>query len=98
MKEGWGWELGSSANLWGLSERRAQGWVADTWHPPPQSSQYHQRVHSQSQQLQQLQKELNKLHKEVSIVRAAHSEVSPLHGDSGWGGQVCALELPHLGS
>nr|XP_048287538.1 sperm-associated antigen 4 protein [Myodes glareolus] len=37
-------------------------------------SQYHQRVHSQSQQLQQLQKELNKLHKEVSSVRAAHSE------------------------
>ncbi|KAH0515678.1 Sperm-associated antigen 4 protein [Microtus ochrogaster] len=37
-------------------------------------SQYHQRVHSQSQQLQQLQKELNNLHKEVSSVRAAHSE------------------------
>ncbi|CAH6776925.1 Spag4 [Phodopus roborovskii] len=37
-------------------------------------SQYHQRVHSQGQQLQQLQAELNKLHKEVSSVRAAHSE------------------------
>ncbi|XP_052040036.1 sperm-associated antigen 4 protein isoform X2 [Apodemus sylvaticus] len=37
-------------------------------------SQYHHRVHSQGQQLQQLQAELNKLHKEVSSVRAAHSE------------------------
>ncbi|XP_052582002.1 sperm-associated antigen 4 protein isoform X3 [Peromyscus californicus insignis] len=37
-------------------------------------SQYHQRVHSQGQQLQRLQAELNKLHKEVSSVRAAHSE------------------------
>ncbi|KAL1785894.1 sperm-associated antigen 4 protein [Sigmodon hispidus] len=37
-------------------------------------SQYHQRVHSQGQQLQQLQAELNKLHKEMSSVRAAHSE------------------------
>ncbi|EGW02779.1 Sperm-associated antigen 4 protein [Cricetulus griseus] len=37
-------------------------------------SQYHQRVYSQGQQLQQLQTELNKLHKEVSSVRAAHSE------------------------
>ncbi|XP_029419169.1 sperm-associated antigen 4 protein isoform X4 [Nannospalax galili] len=37
-------------------------------------SQYHQRVHSQGQQLQQLQAELNKLHKEVSSVRVAHSE------------------------
>ncbi|XP_021496157.1 sperm-associated antigen 4 protein [Meriones unguiculatus] len=37
-------------------------------------SQYHQRVHSQGQQLQHLQAELDKLHKEVSSVRAVHSE------------------------
>uniref|UniRef100_A0A8C5K630 Sperm associated antigen 4 n=1 Tax=Jaculus jaculus TaxID=51337 RepID=A0A8C5K630_JACJA len=37
-------------------------------------SEYHQRVNSQGQQLQQLQAELVKLHKEVSSVRAAHSE------------------------
>ncbi|XP_036039002.1 sperm-associated antigen 4 protein isoform X3 [Onychomys torridus] len=37
-------------------------------------SQYHQRVHTQGLQLQQLQAELNQLHKEVSSVRAAHSE------------------------
>ncbi|XP_063140724.1 sperm-associated antigen 4 protein isoform X1 [Rattus norvegicus] len=37
-------------------------------------SQYHHRVHSQGQQLQQLQAELSKLHKEVTSVRAAHSE------------------------
>ncbi|XP_077907811.1 sperm-associated antigen 4 protein isoform X4 [Ictidomys tridecemlineatus] len=37
-------------------------------------SEYHERVRSQGQQLQQLQAELDKLHKEVSSVRAAHSE------------------------
>ncbi|XP_012367234.1 sperm-associated antigen 4 protein isoform X2 [Nomascus leucogenys] len=37
-------------------------------------SEYHQRVRSQGQQLQQLQAELDKLHKEVSTVRAANSE------------------------
>ncbi|KAI5770412.1 SPAG4 [Gulo gulo luscus] len=37
-------------------------------------SEYHERVHSQGQQLQQLQAELDKLHKEVSSVRAANSE------------------------
>ncbi|XP_034497216.1 sperm-associated antigen 4 protein isoform X4 [Ailuropoda melanoleuca] len=37
-------------------------------------SEYHERVRSQGQQLQQLQAELNKLHKEVSSVRAANSE------------------------
>ncbi|XP_060044992.1 sperm-associated antigen 4 protein isoform X2 [Erinaceus europaeus] len=37
-------------------------------------SEYHQRVHSQGEQLQQLQAELDKLHKEVSSVRAANSE------------------------
>ncbi|MBZ3869240.1 Sperm-associated antigen 4 protein [Sciurus carolinensis] len=36
--------------------------------------EYHERVRSQGQQLQQLQAELDKLHKEVSNVRAAHSE------------------------
>ncbi|XP_077625396.1 sperm-associated antigen 4 protein isoform X3 [Crocuta crocuta] len=36
--------------------------------------EYHERVHSQGQQLQQLQAELDKLHKEVSSVRAANSE------------------------
>uniref|UniRef100_A0A452QVB4 Sperm associated antigen 4 n=1 Tax=Ursus americanus TaxID=9643 RepID=A0A452QVB4_URSAM len=36
--------------------------------------EYHERVRSQGQQLQQLQAELNKLHKEVSSVRAANSE------------------------
>lgn len=56
-------------------------------------SQYHQRVHSQSQQLQQLQTELNKLNKEVSSVRAAHSEVRPCTGVEwvpalGWGGSL----------
>uniref|UniRef100_M3Z267 Sperm associated antigen 4 n=1 Tax=Mustela putorius furo TaxID=9669 RepID=M3Z267_MUSPF len=37
-------------------------------------SEYHERVRSQGQQLQQLQAELDKLHKEVSSVRAANSE------------------------
>ncbi|KAM8774079.1 sperm-associated antigen 4 protein [Rhynchonycteris naso] len=37
-------------------------------------SQYHERVSTQGQQLQQLQAELNQLHKEVSSVRAANSE------------------------
>uniref|UniRef100_A0A452TCA8 Sperm associated antigen 4 n=1 Tax=Ursus maritimus TaxID=29073 RepID=A0A452TCA8_URSMA len=41
---------------------------------PPACSEYHERVRSQGQQLQQLQAELNKLHKEVSSVRAANSE------------------------
>nr|XP_035940286.1 sperm-associated antigen 4 protein isoform X4 [Halichoerus grypus] len=36
--------------------------------------EYHERVRSQGQQLQQLQAELEKLHKEVSSVRAANSE------------------------
>lgn len=44
---------------------------------PPACSEYHERVRSQGQQLQQLQAELDKLHKEVSSVRAANSEVSP---------------------
>lgn len=42
---------------------------------PPTYSEYHERVRSQGQQLQQLQAELDKLHKEVSSVRAANSEV-----------------------
>ncbi|XP_032950217.1 sperm-associated antigen 4 protein isoform X1 [Rhinolophus ferrumequinum] len=37
-------------------------------------SEYHERVRSQGQQLQQLQAELNKLHREVSSVRVANSE------------------------
>ncbi|XP_012610302.1 sperm-associated antigen 4 protein isoform X2 [Microcebus murinus] len=37
-------------------------------------SEYHERVRSQGQQLQQLQAELDKLYKEVSSVRAANSE------------------------
>ncbi|XP_021102581.1 sperm-associated antigen 4 protein [Heterocephalus glaber] len=37
-------------------------------------SEYHERVRSHGQQLQQLQAELNKLRKEVARVRAAHSE------------------------
>ncbi|MBW04616.1 Sperm-associated antigen 4 protein, partial [Eschrichtius robustus] len=37
-------------------------------------SEYHERVRSQGQQLQQLRAELVKLHKEVSSVRAANSE------------------------
>ncbi|NIG60804.1 Sperm-associated antigen 4 protein [Pontoporia blainvillei] len=37
-------------------------------------SEYHERVRSQAQQLQQLRAELVKLHKEVSSVRAANSE------------------------
>ncbi|XP_043458469.1 sperm-associated antigen 4 protein isoform X1 [Prionailurus bengalensis] len=37
-------------------------------------SEYHERVRSQGQQLQQLQAQLDKLHKEVSSVRAANSE------------------------
>ncbi|XP_058989364.1 sperm-associated antigen 4 protein isoform X3 [Mustela lutreola] len=41
---------------------------------PPTYSEYHERVRSQGQQLQQLQAELDKLHKEVSSVRAANSE------------------------
>lgn len=45
---------------------------------PPSCREYHERVHSQGQQLQQLQAELDKLHKEVSSVRAANSEVSPV--------------------
>ncbi|XP_051700864.1 sperm-associated antigen 4 protein isoform X2 [Oryctolagus cuniculus] len=37
-------------------------------------SEYHERVRSQGQQLQQLQAELDRLHKEVSSVRSANSE------------------------
>ncbi|XP_036179393.1 sperm-associated antigen 4 protein [Myotis myotis] len=37
-------------------------------------SEYHERVRTQGQQLQQLQAELDQLHKEVSSVRAANSE------------------------
>lgn len=37
-------------------------------------SEYHERVRAQGQQLQHLQAELDKLHKEVSRVRAANSE------------------------
>uniref|UniRef100_A0A8C2SCH2 Sperm associated antigen 4 n=1 Tax=Capra hircus TaxID=9925 RepID=A0A8C2SCH2_CAPHI len=37
-------------------------------------SEYHERVRSQGQQLQQLQAELVKLHREMSSVRAANSE------------------------
>ncbi|KAM9248118.1 sperm-associated antigen 4 protein isoform 1-T1 [Dugong dugon] len=37
-------------------------------------SEYYERVRSQGQQLQQLQAELDKLHKEMSSVRAANSE------------------------
>lgn len=44
---------------------------------PPACSEYHERVRTQGQQLQQLQAELDQLHKEVSSVRAANSEVSP---------------------
>ena len=44
---------------------------------PSACSEYHERVRSQGQQLQQLRAELVKLHKEVSSVRAANSEVSP---------------------
>ncbi|ELK04143.1 Sperm-associated antigen 4 protein [Pteropus alecto] len=40
----------------------------------PPLENYHERVRSQGQQLQQLQAELDKLHKEVSSVRAANSE------------------------
>ena len=43
---------------------------------PSACSEYHERVRSQGQQLQQLQAELVKLHKEMSSVRAANSEVS----------------------
>lgn len=43
----------------------------------PACSKYHERVRTQGQQLQQLQAELDKLHKEVSGVRTANSEVSP---------------------
>ena len=44
---------------------------------PSACSEYHERVRSQGQQLQQLQAELVKLHREMSSVRAANSEVSP---------------------
>nr|XP_058142966.1 sperm-associated antigen 4 protein isoform X1 [Dasypus novemcinctus] len=37
-------------------------------------SEYHERVRSQGQQLQQLQAELDKLHKQVASVRATNSE------------------------
>ncbi|XP_054429400.1 sperm-associated antigen 4 protein isoform X2 [Pteronotus mesoamericanus] len=37
-------------------------------------SEYHERVRTQGQQLQQLQAELDKLHREMSSVRAANSE------------------------
>ncbi|KAM9064142.1 sperm-associated antigen 4 protein-like isoform 1-T1 [Sarcophilus harrisii] len=37
-------------------------------------SEYHERVHSQGLQLQQLQAELDKLHTDVSSIRAANSE------------------------
>ncbi|XP_068933802.1 sperm-associated antigen 4 protein [Petaurus breviceps papuanus] len=37
-------------------------------------SEYHERIHSQGLQLQQLQTELDKLHTDVSSIRAANSE------------------------
>ncbi|XP_036273914.1 sperm-associated antigen 4 protein isoform X4 [Pipistrellus kuhlii] len=42
--------------------------------PPPACSEYHERVRTQGQQLRQLQAELDRLHQEVSSVRAANSE------------------------
>uniref|UniRef100_A0A7N4NVD1 Sperm associated antigen 4 n=1 Tax=Sarcophilus harrisii TaxID=9305 RepID=A0A7N4NVD1_SARHA len=42
--------------------------------PTPLCSEYHERVHSQGLQLQQLQAELDKLHTDVSSIRAANSE------------------------
>jgi hypothetical protein len=73
-----GWELGGSKVLvWG-PKGGVQGDRDPTpWCQPPSSSEYHERVRSQGQQLQQLQAELDKLNKEVSSVRAVHSEVSP---------------------
>lgn len=52
--------------------------------------EYHAQVHSQGQQLQQLQAELVKLHKEVSNVRAANSEVCPENESCS---QSCVQEL-----
>ncbi|XP_008147903.1 sperm-associated antigen 4 protein isoform X2 [Eptesicus fuscus] len=59
----------------------ALGWGVLYLVPPLESepelltiSEYHERVRTQGQQLQQLQAELDQLHKEVSSVRAANSE------------------------
>ncbi|CAK6447631.1 unnamed protein product [Pipistrellus nathusii] len=59
----------------------ALGWGVLYLVPPLESepelltiSEYHERVRTQGQQLQQLQAELDRLHKEVSSVRAANSE------------------------
>lgn len=80
-----------------------QGQVANhmvpTASPPTPCSQYHQRVYSQGQQLQQLQTELNKLHKEVSSVRAAHSEVCPCVGlGGGCRYSLCVHSRLHFGT
>ncbi|XP_056667768.1 sperm-associated antigen 4 protein isoform X2 [Monodelphis domestica] len=42
--------------------------------PATPRSEYHEKVHSQGLQLQQLQAELDKLHTDVSSIRAANSE------------------------
>lgn len=69
----------SKALLWrGLWEVPGD-WEPTTLCQPPACSEYHERVRAQGQQLQHLQAELDKLHKEVSRVRAANSEVSPAH-------------------
>lgn len=65
----WGWEI-----LTGSGQGDREPTAACQ---PSACSEYHERVRSQGQQLQQLQAELVKLHKEMSSVRAANSEVSP---------------------
>lgn len=66
---------GSKALLWGALREVPRGdRELATQCQPPTCSEYHERVRSQGQQLQQLQAELDKLHKEVSSVRAANSE------------------------
>lgn len=71
-----GWEIGALNVL-------PRGVLGEVWREsatgrqPSTSSEYHERLRSQGQQLQQLQAELVQLHKEMSSVRATNSEVSP---------------------
>lgn len=76
-EETWGWGIGGSKLLpWG-SLREASRGTGSQPHPNPHACrEYHKRVRSQGQQLQQLQAELDTLHKQVSGIRTANSEVS----------------------
>ncbi|XP_044517517.1 sperm-associated antigen 4 protein [Gracilinanus agilis] len=62
-----------AAAIWGVFLYFTPVWDEDT-REFLTLSEYHEKVHSQGLQLQQLQAELDKLHTDVSSIRAANSE------------------------